>query len=459
MIFDLQYTKQNLHSSTGLAMISKLLLRANADQVFKRFGLCSKSPYSQFSDRDIILSFLGLACCGTPYFEAVDFYKNDRLFTKALDLNDLVSKACLRQRMDSLAHNNEKLWPALDAINIKLLKKYARPLPIENTDLIPIDFDVTVMDNTGSNKEGVEQSYRPNVHGYAPMMTNIGRQGYLLNHQFRRGSSHSNCKGSLEYIIASMKIARSLCAKQKLLARFDSGNDSDINIVSLSQFKNAYFIVKRHLKGKNVESSKETLIQYVINNYSSKKVLSDNTVRYFAELPYMAGYYNKSDELIQTNCRLILSVVELNNDINTGQPLLIPYRSLHMWRTNLPKTKYSPKQIIDLYKDHGTSEQFHSEFKSDLDVERLPSSKFKTNQLVMAIAQMAFNLLRIIGQQALEFPLFNPKFHYGRIRLKTVINKIMALPSLLFRKHRRWTIALPRSNPVASVFSYLYSVL
>jgi len=204
-------------------------------------------------------------------------------------------------------------------------------------------------------------------------------------------------------------------------------------------------------------SSKETLIQYVIDNHTSKTVLPNNTVRYFAEKPSIAGYYNTSDQLVQSNCRLVLSVVELNNDINNGQPLLIPYRSLHMWRTNLPKSKYSPSQVIDLYKDHGTSEQFHSEFKSDLDLERLPSSKFQTNQLVMAIAQIAFNLLRIIGHEALQFPLFNPKFHYGRIRLKTVINKIINLPALLFRKHRRWTIALPRSNPVAPVFKYLYA--
>jgi|GEM_PF-2572476 len=31
-----------------------------------------------------------------------------------------------------------------------------------------------------------------------------------------------------------------------------------------------------------------------------------------------------------------------------------------------------------LYSDHATSEQFHSEFKTDLDLERLPSGKFDT---------------------------------------------------------------------------------
>jgi hypothetical protein len=32
--------------------------------------------------------------------------------------------------------------------------------------------------------------------------------------------------------------------------------------------------------------------------------------------------------------------------------------------------------VIELYRQHATSEQFHSEFKTDLDLERLPTGKF-----------------------------------------------------------------------------------
>lgn len=53
--------------------------------------------------------------------------------------------------------------------------------------------------------------------------------------------------------------------------------------------------------------------------------------------------------------------------------------------------------VIELYKDHGTSEQFHSEFKTDLDMERLPSGKFATNDLVLSFSVFAYNILRWIG--------------------------------------------------------------
>ncbi|MGI9953505.1 hypothetical protein V3F56_14215, partial [Moorellaceae bacterium AZ2] len=36
---------------------------------------------------------------------------------------------------------------------------------------------------------------------------------------------------------------------------------------------------------------------------------------------------------------------------------------------------------VAFYHDHGTSEQFHSEIKNDLNLKRLPSGKFATNDL------------------------------------------------------------------------------
>ena len=399
---------------------------------------------------------MGLLCLGHSNYESQDLFRNDRLFKKCLGLDRVPSKETLRQRLDLIGSKNAFVIEGMNKWNFHILKKYAQPKQIKNTNLIPVDFDVTVMDNTGSKKEGVDQSYRPKIKGYAPMMTNIGNQGYLLNHQFRKGSAHSNCPGTLEYIMESMRLARQLCPDHKLLARLDSGNDSDKNIVGLAGLRNTYFLIKHHLKGKNVAASKLTLIEYVMKNYTSKEVLDNNTIRYFAEQPYMAGIYDENENFIQKSCRRILSVVELNNDINNGQPLLIPYRSLHMWRTNLPKTKYSSQQVIKLYKDHGTSEQFHSEFKTDLDTERLPSSKFKTNELYMAIAQIVFNMLRIIGDKAVRLGILRPNDKRSRVRIRTVMLKIILLPCKFIRKHKKWTISLPRSNPLSHIFNRLY---
>jgi len=67
--------------------------------------------------------------------------------------------------------------------------------------------------------------------------------------------------------------------------------------------------------------------------------------------------------------------------------------------------------VIRLYEDHATSEQFHSEIKSYMDMERLPSGKFATNALILTLAGLAHNILRFIGQLGLvgdRSPLRHP---------------------------------------------------
>ena len=50
--------------------------------------------------------------------------------------------------------------------------------------------------------------------------------------------------------------------------------------------------------------------------------------------------------------------------------------------------------------DHGTHEQFHCEFKTDLDLTRLPSGKFDTNHLMCQLAALAMHILRLMGSAA-----------------------------------------------------------
>ena len=60
--------------------------------------------------------------------------------------------------------------------------------------------------------------------------------------------------------------------------------------------------------------------------------------------------------------------------------------------------------MIRFYEDHGTNEQFHSEFKTDMDMERLPSGKFATNSLIITLGMLAYNILYTIGTY-IRFPV------------------------------------------------------
>ena len=83
-----------------------------------------------------------------------------------------------------------------------------------------------------------------------------------------------------------------------------------------------------------------------------------------------------SIEGIQRPVRRVLRLIERSIDKH-GQVLIVPELTLEGWTTSLP-AGFDAMSIIALYADHGTHEQFHSEFKTDLDLTRLPSGKFDT---------------------------------------------------------------------------------
>ena len=122
-----------------------------------------------------------------------------------------------------------------------------------------------------------------------------------------------------------------------------------------------------------------------------------------------------------------MRVVERTID-KKGQVLLTPEIELEGWWISLPVNE---QKIVQLYADHGASEPFHSEFKTDLDGGRLPSGKFATHALVLGVSMLAYNILRWIGQNGLlgrrsasSAEPHSPKRHKARRRrIRTVMQE------------------------------------
>ena len=106
-----------------------------------------------------------------------------------------------------------------------------------------------------------------------------------------------------------------------------------------------------------------------------------------------------------------------------GNKLLFPEIEVNTYWTNLTCTA---QEVINLYHGHATCEQFHRELKSDMNVEQLPSGKFCINQIILSCAMIAFNMLRMIGQQVIVRPHLAPvKIQVDRWRLKTLLQNIV----------------------------------
>ena len=135
-----------------------------------------------------------------------------------------------------------------------------------------------------------------------------------------------------------------------------------------------------------------------------------------------------------------------------GQALLIPEIELEDWWSSLD---HDEKEVIQLYADHGTSEQFHSGFKTDLDIEQLPSGICDTNALVLACSVLTYNILRWIGQNGLIQRTSKVK----RRRIKTVMQELMYRATRVCKTTRCLYLSFGKDCPVFEVMADLYQRL
>ena len=151
---------------------------------------------------------------------------------------------------------------------------------------------------------------------------------------------------------------------------------------------------------------------------------------------------------------VVVELVERLTEPN-GQGLLTPDIKLSTWWTNLPE---SEADCVQLYRNPCTSEQLHSELYSDMGVERLPSGKFATNALVLNLAALSFNCLRIIGQNSLRLTELLPRtFNVARRRLRSVMQDLIHIACKVVSHANTKTLKFGRNCPWFNIFKKLYA--
>lgn len=150
----------------------------------------------------------------------------------------------------------------------------------------------------------------------------------------------------------------------------------------------------------------------------------------------------------QATIRMGYEITERTMDKN-GQFLLVSDIEVNTWWTN---TDFTDRDVITHYHAHGECEQFHSELKTGMDLERLPSGKFETNELVLELAILSYNILRMIGQESLGRR--NPRLK--RRRHRTVINNLINMACHITEHARKLVIGLGKSNVWRDVFQHVY---
>jgi hypothetical protein len=414
----------------GLTFIAGFL---NSKNFSKLIGSASKIKKQSgvITDYDIIKTYIALITLGKPDFDNVEQYRNDKFFKKVLNLKTVPSAATLRQRFETYG---EEMWSAIRQINIEFIANFLpeQTVEINGKPYMVLESDVTPMDNSASNKEGVAKTYK-RFFGFAPMMSYSRGSGFMINNELRPGDAHTNCEGTDKYFSETIAMVKDI-TPYPWLAICDSGND-DRKLVTQFLSQGVEFIIKRNFR----QESKDKYIDYAKQN-GNEEIVRKGCSRYYSNWSRQAG---------EVAVPLTLVMTEITMDKN-GQLLLAPEYYLDAYWNSL---NLDPQTVEDLYHHHGTSEQYHSEFKSDLDMERLPSGKFSSNYSVMLVGMIAFNLLRITGN-ALLGTKEAPGRRGSRLRLRTVIQNIMYMAGqyieharqniLRIYKGYRWTPAFVR---------------
>jgi len=138
--------------------------------------------------------------------------------------------------------------------------------------------------------------------------------------------------------------------------------------------------------------------------------------------------------------RRVMRVTERAID-KKGQQLLLPEIELEGWWTSL---SVQDEEVIALYRGHGLCEQYHSGIKTGMDLERFPSGKLATNQLVMACTALVYNILRFIGQLSLITKSGIIRHPAKRRRIKTVIQELIYCAARLIATGRRLKLRFSR---------------
>jgi len=441
--FKIERSDADIISHGGLALVG---------QAVKRYTNLSHEINTQIPLRhgikhsDVAKSYLAMLCLGKNDFESINTIESEFYFTSAMDIDTIPCEATLRQRMDNHA---KAFLPIIEKASLDFLSNIQPTLAPLETGHIPLDADVTPMDNSGSRKQGVSRTYK-GCDGYAPMPAYLGQEGYCLEFELREGKQHCQ-KDTPALLDRALQHARQI-TDQPLLLRLDGGNDSIENIDVVLEHNQAFadrvpadFLIKWNPR----KESKDDWLAYAEQHGRWETPRDGKRVALFSI------EHQRQRKGYEYTVRRVMRLIERTID-KKGQMLLTPEIELEGWWTSL---SLDEPAVIKLYADHGTSEQFHSEFKTDMDIERLPSGKFATNALVLGASMLAYNILRWIGQNGL-LGADSPKRNKAkRRRIKTVMQELMYVAARIIKTSRSIKLSFGKGCRSLCAFSTVYKKL
>lgn len=451
--FKLEQSDKTITSHGGMALVGAAinkytsLAKAIDTALPKRHG----TPTS-----DMVKTTIGLLAQAKSDFHAINNVRGDEFFHQALDLQtNIPTDTSIRTRYEKEAN---EIAPLVNQASVDFLINSRAPISSLSTGHIPLDMDVTPHDNSNTQKEGVSRTYK-GMDGYAPIACYLGAEGWGVGYELRPGKQHSQCdfiptlERTLEAVHRIME--HQPLSAQMLLTRLDSAHDS------------------KETRAWHYEATTPLLLDFIIKWNPRKEASQENKEKwldYANELGPHARWETPregkrvvtfsiyAEENFEGKChttRRVMQITERTID-KRGQLLLIPELEIEGWWTTL---ELPDEAIKALYRDHATSEQYHSEFKTDMDLERLPSGKFASNALVLTMGSFVYNVLKWIGLVGLMGKDSPVRHKAKRRRVRTVMQELIYVGVHIYERSRRLVMRFGKCSPGFNSFQLVYQRL
>ncbi len=245
MKFVIDSTTEQIQSIGGIALAAKI-----SEKIGLNFS--DEESRRELVHPEILKVMYGLFVQGRTTFEEIKLFRFDPFFKKAFGLKYVPAAETLRLYLERIAEAKDSILPRISGCNVNLLSLATiTPVEVSGRKYIPVDVDVSALDNSKSHKEGVGRTYK-GYDGYAPIFSYIGAEGYMLDTELREGKQHCQ-KDTPEYLERNIEIINKLHFRYPVVFRLDSGNDAASTIKVISE-SGHFFLIKRNIRKESRES-------------------------------------------------------------------------------------------------------------------------------------------------------------------------------------------------------------
>lgn len=441
-----RFDDPNLIAYGGLAPLVRLAERCGLPGLLTELVHlpASKDGTGSFPAAKAMALIAGMAA-GADSIDDMDRLRHgamNRLFTGAR------APSTLGSFLRSFTHGHVK---QLHAVARRLLPRLAAHAPLlPGADTVThLDLDDTIKPVHGYAKQGVGYGYNK-VKGLNALIATLSTPlaaPVIAATRLRKGSVNS-ARGSAAFATEAIATARASGATGMLIVRADSAYYG-AELVAACKAAGARFSITVRMNASiktaiaTINETAWTPIRYpkAVWDEEEARWISDAEI---AEIPYTA--FTSKPKKQQVTARLIVRRVKRLNPatVPEGQGELFT-----AWRFHAAFTD-STLSLPDAEKDHrrhAIVEQVISELKNGA-FAHAPSGNFQANAAWLALAALAFNLMRACGTLAGAF--------HARATCATIRDHLINTPARLARSARQLTLHLPERWPWRDAFDALF---